>query len=52
MKALSDLSLDKPSFLVIAYMEQQPFYSFANGMKKEDQKSSGLTSAFLYPVAC
>ena len=52
MKMLLDLSLDKPRFLVIAYMKQQTFAFSTYGIGKEGQKSSSLSLACLLPVAC
>ena len=45
MKVLSDLSLEKPSFLFIAYMKKkgkQTFCISSYGKEKDGQKSSGL----------
>ena len=46
------VTLDKPSFVVIAHMKQQQFVVSSYGMEKEGQKSSGLSLACLFPVAC
>ena len=51
MKVLSDLSLDNASFLVIAHMKQQNFCSKCLG-NREGQKSTGLSLACQFPVAC
>ena len=50
MKVLSDLSFDKPSFLVIAYGSLHEAVS-AYGIGKEGQKRSVLPIACLLPVA-
>ena len=54
MKVLSDLSLHKSSFLVIAYIRQQTFCSkdLWNGNDGQKSSESGLSLAYLPPVAC
>ena len=46
MKILLDLSFDKPSFLIIAYILPLAIIG------KEGMQSSGLSLACLLPVAC
>ena len=51
MKVLSNLSLDRPNFLIIAYNKH--FAVSAYGMGKDGQKSSGPCLAYyLLSVAC